>query len=298
LEALQRWLARQSDLAAHLWTLAAIAAVGYLQYLSGPKLVFSIFYVVPLLLLGWKVGGRAAAPSCAIAAIVAAYADFAFDPTRHDVWAVFWNATSRFGVFLTVAWLRAGVERQERLAGTDPLTGVANARTFGDAAERARSTFATTRRPLTVCYLDLDDFKRINDSFGHSGGDAALRAVASALNASTREADVVARLGGDEFALLLPGTASDGAKRLLDDLKRRVDAAAAALPVSVGFSVGAATFLVEPRSVDEMIGAADDMMYDAKRAGKGTYRHVTIGADRADAVPDRGASRESTGAQA
>jgi diguanylate cyclase (GGDEF)-like protein len=246
LDAIQRWLERQSDAAAQLWALAGIALVGYLQYLSGPRLVFSIFYVVPLMLLGWKVGGRAAAPLCAAAAIVAALGDVSFAPDRDDVWVVFWNTASRFGVFLIVASLRAGIEHQERLAGTDPLTGVANSRAFEDAANRAVAAFETARLPLTICYLDLDDFKRINDSFGHSGGDAALRAVASALLATTRDSDVVARLGGDEFALLLPATGSDGACRMLEGLKGRVQEAAANLPTDVSFSVGAATFLVEP----------------------------------------------------
>ena len=292
MDALQRWLERQSDVAVQIWALAAIALVGYLQYLSGPDLVFSIFYVLPLLLLGSKVGGRAAAPSCVIAAIVAGLGDFAFAPRREDMGILFWNGASRFGVFVMVASLRAGVDRQERLAATDPLTGVANGRTFDEAAARSIASFGAVGRPVTVCYLDLDDFKKINDSYGHSGGDAALRTMATALRASTREDDVVARLGGDEFALLLPATGSAGARRMLEDLKARVEKAAASLPSGVSFSVGAATFLVEPASVDEMIGAADAMMYAAKRAGKSTFQHVTVGAGRPDAVPDRGAPRE------
>jgi diguanylate cyclase (GGDEF)-like protein len=293
LAALQRWLERQSSFSAQAWAFAAIALVGYLQYLSGPDVVFSIFYVLPLLLLGWRVGGRAAAPACAIAALTAALADVAFDPGRQDVWIVFWNTASRFGVFLLVASLRAGVERQERLAGTDPLTGVSNGRVFAEEAARAIASFDARGRPVTVCYLDLDDFKRINDSHGHSGGDTALRAVAEALASSTRDGDVVARVGGDEFALLLPDTGSEGAAAILTSLPERVVAAAAAAgELDFSFSIGAATFLAAPASVDEMIGAADAMMYAAKRAGKATYQHVVVGADRPGAVPDRGVPRE------
>jgi diguanylate cyclase (GGDEF)-like protein len=291
LGALQRWLERQSAFSAHAWALVAIAVVGYLQYLSGPDLVFSIFYVLPLLLLGWKVGGRAAAPSCALAALTAALADLAFDPARQDLWVVVWNSLSRFGVFLLVASLRAGVERQERLAGTDPLTGVSNGRVFTEAAQATIASWDRKQHPVTVCYLDLDDFKRINDSTGHSGGDEALRAVASALRATTRAADVVARVGGDEFALLLPDTGSEGAQRMLQALRERVAGAAEASTPDFSFSVGAATFLVRPASVDEMIGAADAMMYAAKRAGKATYQHVVVGEGRAGALPDRGGAR-------
>ncbi|HEV2754230.1 MAG TPA: GGDEF domain-containing protein [Actinomycetota bacterium] len=294
--ALQRWLERQSTFSAQAWALASIAVVGYLQYLSGPELVFSIFYVLPLLLLGWKVGGRGAAPACGIAAATAALAEVAFEPGRQDVWVVFWNTASRFGVFLLVASLRAGVERQERLAATDPLTGVANGRVFNEAAARAIGAFRTRGRPVTVCYIDLDDFKTINDSHGHSGGDAALRAVAAALESSTREQDVVARVGGDEFALLLPDTGSEGATRILQSLRDRV-AAAPAAPAGISFSIGAATFLVQPGSVDEMIGAADAMMYAAKRAGKATYQHVVVGEGSRGAVPDRGVPREPISAR-
>ncbi|MDQ4024485.1 MAG: GGDEF domain-containing protein [Actinomycetota bacterium] len=289
--ALQRWLARQSSVSAQVWTLVAIACVAYLQYLSGPRLVFSIFYVLPLLLLGWKVGGRASAPACAVAAVTAALGDVSFEPRREDVWVVFWNTASRFAVFLLVASLRAGVERHERLAGTDALTGVANNRAFADAAARTIASFRARALPVTVCYLDLDDFKRINDTHGHSGGDAALKAVATALQSSTRGDDVVARVGGDEFALLLPDTGSEGATTVLESLGDRV-AAAGAGPAGVAFSIGAATFLVEPSSVDEMIGAADAMMYAAKRAGKATYQHVVIGGERPGAVPDRGVPRQ------
>jgi diguanylate cyclase (GGDEF)-like protein len=292
LGALQRWLERQSRFSAQAWTLAAIATVGYLQFLSGPDLVFSIFYVLPLLLLGWKVGGRAAAPACALAAAVAALAEVAFEPGRQHVWIVFWNTASRFCVFLLVASLRAGLEKQERLAGTDPLTGVSNGRVFADAAARAIESFGARGLPVTVCYLDLDDFKRINDAHGHSGGDAALRALAAALAASTREQDVVARVGGDEFALLLPDTGSKGAKTLLESLRSRVRAVAGGDPFELSFSIGAATFLVPPSSVDEMIGAADAMMYAAKRAGKGSYQHVVVGQGKSGAVADRGTPRE------
>ena len=290
--ALQRWLERQSSFSAQVWALAAIAAVGYLQFLSGPDLVFSIFYVLPLLLLGWKVGGRAAAPACVVAAATAALAEVAFDPGRQHVWIVFWNTASRFGVFLLVASLRAGLQRQERLAGTDPLTGVSNGRVFAEAAAQAIVSFRARGLPVTVCYLDLDDFKRINDAHGHSGGDAALRALAAALVSSTRAEDVVARVGGDEFALLLPDTGSKGATTILESLRDRIAGVAEAGPFEFSFSIGAATFLVPPSSVDEMIGAADAMMYAAKRAGKGTYQHVVVGEGISGAVADRGASRE------
>src|SRR6185312_6159583 len=105
------------------------------------------------------------------------------------------------------------------LARIDALTGVANGRTFYDLARVELCRFQRTGRPFTVAYLDLDNFKQVNDRLGHPAGDDLLRRVAQVLRDNTRVLDVPARLGGDEFALLLPETDAEDALPVLSKLR-------------------------------------------------------------------------------
>jgi diguanylate cyclase (GGDEF)-like protein len=221
------------------------------------------------------------------------------NPTLPPV-AVMWNGITRFGTLaLTcslVSRLHASMVRERRLARTDSLTGAANARTFYETAAQEAERARRTGRPLTMAYLDLDDFKQLNDRLGHAAGDAALVHAVAAVRAQLRGADLLARLGGDEFALLLPDTDADGAVALL----RRIQALLGqemhrkALPVT--FSIGAITFGRPCTDVDLMIRRIDALMYQAKVRGKGRIEHVATRdnaptADEPQAVERRATAR-------
>lgn len=191
-----------------------------------------------------------------------------------------WNAAQQFGVFLLLATVVDAFKKRllhEQLAArTDPLTGLANRRAFVEAAalevERARRH----RRPLSLLYLDCDNFKALNDRLGHVGGDEVLAAVGSAVREAVRVHDTVARLGGDEFGVLLPEIDSGGAVALAERLRNRLRDSPSGHGIT--FSIGIATFLTPPASVDEMILLADNLMYDAKRSGKDAWRAEVVGA--------------------
>lgn len=276
--------------------LVAILILGVVDYVSGPEIAFSPFYLLPLSVVAWKVGTKRALALGVLAALTWLVADLAAG-AEYSSWIVpTWNTLARFSVFVLVigllATLRHSLETQSHLARVDPLTGVRNARAFMAEAEEAVRACNREGRPVTVVYLDLDDFKRINDTLGHSGGDDVLQAVAGALTQSTRESDLVGRLGGDEFAVILTGTGSSAAITMMDDMLERVKANLRPVPLPVTFSAGAVTLLVAPQTLDEAIGAADALMYDVKRGGKGTYRHVTVGSELPEAVPDVTEARE------
>jgi diguanylate cyclase (GGDEF)-like protein len=158
-----------------------------------------------------------------------------------------------------------------RLASTDPLTGVANRRSF---LERAAIEIARARadlRPLSLLMVDADHFKKINDAHGHAAGDEVLRALASALTATVRPADMVARIGGEEFAILLPRTKLAEAAGLAERLRQTV----ARLVVPQGeqgirftVSIGAAPLLAEARDINDVLSAADAALYRAKKEGR------------------------------
>nr|WP_240897567.1 GGDEF domain-containing protein [Kineococcus vitellinus] len=155
-------------------------------------------------------------------------------------------------------------------ARTDALTGLANRAAFTEALQRAASA---PEAGFSVAFVDLDDFKLVNDARGHAAGDELLRTVAARLRAAVREGDVCARLGGDEFAVLLHGTdgASAGAlaERFVTALAEPV-----ALPggsARVGASIGVA-HRAPGEDAEQVVQHADVSMYAAKAAGKNQVR--------------------------
>ena len=163
--------------------------------------------------------------------------------------------------------------RLEHQAFHDPLTGLANRALFRDRVAQALAQARRNGMRPTVLFLDLDDFKGVNDSLGHAEGDRLLCKVAGHLLNATRGCDTVARLGGDEFAVLLtstsePADAAVVAERIVAALARPI--ALAAREVRVGASVGVATAQVG-EGTDELLRNADLAMYQAKARGKGTY---------------------------
>jgi diguanylate cyclase (GGDEF)-like protein len=125
--------------------------------------------------------------------------------------------------------------------------------------------------------LDLDNFKRVNDTLGHAVGDELLACVADLLRRTLRASDTVGRLGGDEFALLLPETTAPAADALLQKLRGVLMDTMRAKQWPVTFSMGAAAFLDNPASVEEMIRTADELMYSVKKSGKNRISVALMG---------------------
>ncbi len=175
------------------------------------------------------------------------------------------------GVAATFVDVTEHKEREGRalaLAHTDPLTGLANRRGFEVEAARRFAAADAGEASLTLCYLDLDGFKAVNDRLGHGAGDELLRAVARRLRSAVRGSDLVARLGGDEFVVLASGLAEDAVQPFFDRLH---DSFAAPFEVA-GRSVAVRPSLgVVPRAEQlvDALSAADAAMYDAKQRGGG-----------------------------
>lgn len=269
--------------------------LGAVDFVTGPQVAFSVFYLLPVSLAEWKSGARPATMLAALAAATWLIADLASGQEYDHAWIAAWNSGTRFVMFMIVvrllASLRTGLDVQTKLATLDYLTSVLNPRALAAATEKIMEQARRERVPFTFAYVDLDDFKQINDRLGHTGGDQALTLVAETLQANLRSTDIVGRLGGDEFGLVLPATGSEAAKRVMDDLVARVQRGVTEMPIEVTFSVGAVTFLVPPRDIDEVIKASDQLMYGAKSDGKNRYRHDTVGLGLEEAAPDETAPR-------
>jgi diguanylate cyclase (GGDEF)-like protein/PAS domain S-box-containing protein len=184
--------------------------------------------------------------------------------------------TRAVGLLLDVSTEKAMEEQMLRMAMSDPLTGVANRRAFDLALRSELRRCSRDRRPLAAVMVDIDDFKKFNDTYGHLVGDDALCAVARALAACTRRAgDTLARYGGEEFAAVLPGTGAGGARDVCDRLVEAVRAVVVrqAPGWTMSVSVGAASWQSEgpgssPITGAELLARADDALYAAKAAGK------------------------------
>jgi diguanylate cyclase (GGDEF)-like protein len=170
-------------------------------------------------------------------------------------------------------------EEAERLAVTDALTGIFNVRYFYDALgmEMARARRYGSRFSLSI--FDIDDFKSINDRFGHQAGDEVLRQVASVMRKVSRESDVVARYGGEEFVVLLPNTARDEALKQATRVKDAVERTEYLKEgITITMSGGVATYPEDAEDEKKLLYAADMALYDAKAMGKRRIRFA--GGDR------------------
>ncbi|CAD0262497.1 MULTISPECIES: putative bifunctional diguanylate cyclase/phosphodiesterase [Pseudomonas] len=166
-------------------------------------------------------------------------------------------------------------QQLEFQAVTDPLTGLLNRRGFYQAVENSLLRSDRTEQSLVLLYLDLDGFKRVNDSLGHDAGDRVLRWVSEQLQSCLRSYDILGRMGGDEFTALLELEFPEQAAKIAEKLIERVSVCQQVdgLEVMLGVSIGIATFPDCGSDLGGLLRAADIAMYEAKRAGRQQYRY-------------------------
>lgn len=185
--------------------------------------------------------------------------------------------------FLTVNFLisalKLSILRERNASREDLLTGLANSRAFHEAAELLLQGARRSGRPLTLAYMDLDNFKSVNDTCGHAEGDQVLRVVGTVLKHSFRKSDLVARVGGDEFVVYLPDAGEDSARVALDHARANLLQAMAEHKWPVTVSVGAVTFSAPAVTLKEAMHCADELMYAVKALGKNRVHTRTVGPD-------------------
>jgi diguanylate cyclase (GGDEF)-like protein len=259
--------------------LLIIIILGILDYLTGYEISFAIFYVLPVAFASWFSGKNNSIILSIISASVWLYSDL-LSGHNYSYYAIpLWNAIMRLGFFLMVAYslweIKVLLKKEQTFAKIDFLTDIYNSRAFMEKAKIEIDRAIRYAHPLTLVYIDIDHFKQINDSLGHSQGDILLKVIAKTLKENIRSIDIVSRLGGDEFALLLPETNEHSAKTIMNKIETKLLNVVASNHWPISFSIGTVTsYNVD--NLDELIKESDNLMYTVKKSGKNRIAYKVL----------------------
>jgi len=259
---------------------AALAAgVFVLNVRTSADLRLGILYVIPVVLAAWHDGLGWGISFALATALLRFGVGIDQMPLETPLQVRILNEVAYLAVvgvaIAGLSQLRRTQSQLQLLATHDPLTTVLNARAFASQVAQELGRNRRYGRPLALVYLDLDDFKKVNDAHGHATGDAVLRLVADAMRSAVRQADVVGRLGGDEFGVLMPETDGTVAHAVANRLAGGIRTVFRGTP-SVTASIGVVAVSGTEAGSDELLRKADQAMYEAKRAGKDRVVQVTM----------------------
>lgn len=258
-----------SSLWTHICCWALLLLVFFLDYLVKYRVSFSLFYIVPILFTSRYAGIRPSITMALIAALFWHFADISSGYVYASPVFAYWNAIVRLTLFILVPLLFHFWREENRNAARDPLTGLPNRRSFMETADYEIKKCRRYGHPLSIAFIDLDNFKSVNDKHGHQVGDVLLGQIASSLTKNIRDTDTLARIGGDEFVLLMPETDEASAFSVLTrDLNRVAQPLFSGVYSAVTLSVGIVTCISSPLELDNLMKVADQLMYEAKKAGK------------------------------
>jgi len=249
-----------------------IIALGVFDYFTGYDLSIGLFYLFPVA-IGAYISRNAGLGMAALSALTWFIANGLTEPLRGVPLAILaWNAITRLGFFASISVLLSALlrayEREQNLARTDDITQLANSRAFLETASVEVDRAQRYHHSLSIAYIDIDNFKRINDQFGHLAGDDVLRAVASTLTSNLRSSDLVGRLGGDEFGILFPETDLEAAKVISQKLIENLRTLVKKNNWPISFSIGIASCTDPDCDASAILSRADSLMYGVKISGK------------------------------
>lgn len=255
-----------------LLCLLGIGVIGAIDAATGFELSMSIFYLVPVAAAAWRLGRGGGVAMAVVAACTWLLSDILSGHAYSHAWIGLWNAAVRLGFFWLVAELlcrlRGQLIRERARADRDGLTDLLNAAAFCRVAQGQIDLLHRLGKTGALAFIDLDNFKQINDGLGHAEGDRVLAAVADCIRDVMRRSDIAGRVGGDEFAVLLADTEEAGAATAFERLRSDLAGIGRTDGIPVRFSGGLLVF-DGPVQIDALLKGADDLMYGAKREGKG-----------------------------
>jgi diguanylate cyclase (GGDEF)-like protein len=269
--------------------LFAAILIGVIRFFTGPEFALSLFYILPITVATWYAGRWSGVMVSLASALSWLIADLNMLLSFSSPLIPYLNETFRLTVFLIITFiltkLKKSMDSHKALSRTDPLTAIFNRRAFYDLAEMELNKARRYQNPLSILYVDIDDFKQINDRLGHHTGDTLLRSAAKMIKRNIRAIDIIGRFGGDEFVILLAQTGAESVALVARKLKEKLFNLMQENSWPVTFSIGAVTFENAPDSVEQLIIAADRQMYNAKKNGKNRIHYKVI--EAFDSLPHR-----------
>lgn len=247
--------------------------VGTLDYVTGPELSFSLFYLIPIVVSSWALRGNYGILTAFLSTILWLYIEMISTIDHHNIFIHLWNAIIRLGFFLLPALLLKSLEQERLHARTDFLTGAFNHRHFHEVLQGEVDRSARYNLTFTVAFIDTDNFKAVNDTFGHTFGDETLKTIVEVMKKNLRKTDTIARVGGDEFIILLPETGEQAARTVIKNLWTKLKDEMLTKKCPISFSVGVLTLTAPKVTTDQILNLTDKIMYLVKNNGKDNIRY-------------------------
>lgn len=253
--------------------LILIGIIGFIDYLTGYEIAFSVFYVVPISLVTWFTNQRLGLVASVTSAGVWLVADIVSGQSYSSPLVPFWNYLIRFTFFVIITLLFSYLKSSLQLAHTDHTTSAMNSRYFSEIVQMEINRSQRNRHPFTVTYIDIDNFKAVNDQLGHVVGNQVLITLVNSIKNIIRKSDFIARLGGDEFAIFFPETDQEAARIIFSKIQSDLMEVMRQKKWLITISVGVLTCKVAPHTTDEVIRMTDELMYSAKSDGKNRVKY-------------------------
>lgn len=263
-----------------IFCIVQVLFIGWLDCVTNDYALI-ILYLFPVFLTSWFAGTSIGFLFCILSIAARLAADFWSGSVFYRYPAVYyWNIITEFAVLLLMSLLfsilKNTLDADKRRSKIDPLTGALNRSSFFEQAEHELNRARRHHRFFSVIYLDIDNFKKINEQFGYQTGDELLVVLASVLENSIRNYESLSRFSGDEFILLMPEADEEAALSYLSKIRSELKQAIKSKNWDAEISMCALVYLTAPNSVDEILRTADEIMYSVKKSEKSSMLHTVI----------------------
>jgi len=254
-------------------------AIGAFDVYAPDEATHSLLYILPIAFVTWFSGKRYGFFITLVCMML-----WSNNNVVDNLLITSWNIFSTMIFFISIVVLlhktRVLWENEKILSRTDPLTGARNLRAFTELAEYEMLRSQRNDLPFSLAYLDLDNFKQVNDSCGHAAGDNLLKSIVANIASNLRKTDVVGRLGGDEFAIFFPETDQASVQVVMQKVDVELSRLMQSDVCATTLSTGVVTCCGGVYDLEKLISYADRLMYDVKRTGKNNIYYAVYPPDK------------------